>query len=228
MSIKLLVKFSSLQMPFIETPTNCTFQNKTLKVYQIYWILFLTYIILGYARLYYIKIKILALIWGYFIRLALISYYSRLDKIRCDVHIPDRLCQTCFRGFSWLDLTLLCILNDRELWPVSQPADTHNLQRPETVESLFYLYRLTGNKTYQDWGWEIFQSFEKYTRLADGYSSISNVQNPANVGIKNKMESFWIAETLKYLYLLFSDDPDLVSLDTFVFNTEGHPLPMYS
>lgn len=109
-----------------------------------------------------------------------------------------------------------------------KPADTHNLQRPETVESLFYLYRLTGNKTYQDWGWEIFQSFEKYTRLEDGYSSISNVQNPANVGIKNKMESFWIAETLKYLYLLFSDDPDMISLDTFVFNTEGHPLPIYS
>ena len=43
-----------------------------------------------------------------------------------------------------------------------QPADSHNLQRPETVESLFYLYRLTGNKTYQDWGWRIFDAFNKW------------------------------------------------------------------
>lgn len=35
--------------------------------------------------------------------------------------------------------------------------DAHNLLRPETVESLWVLYHLTGNKTYQDWGWNIFQ-----------------------------------------------------------------------
>lgn len=40
-----------------------------------------------------------------------------------------------------------------------QAADRHNLLRPETVESLFYLYRLTGDRKYQDWGWEILHSF---------------------------------------------------------------------
>ena len=38
-----------------------------------------------------------------------------------------------------------------------KPADAHNLLRPETVESLWYMYHLTGNKTYQEWGWKIFQ-----------------------------------------------------------------------
>lgn len=52
----------------------------------------------------------------------------------------------------------------RRLCP--QPADRHNLLRPETVESLFYLYRLTGDRTYQDWGWEILQSFNTYTRVS--------------------------------------------------------------
>ena len=37
------------------------------------------------------------------------------------------------------------------------PPDAHSLLRPETVESLWYLYHLTGNRTYQDWGWNIFQ-----------------------------------------------------------------------
>lgn len=35
--------------------------------------------------------------------------------------------------------------------------DAHNLLRPEFIESLFYMWYFTGNKTYQDWGWQIFQ-----------------------------------------------------------------------
>ncbi len=41
------------------------------------------------------------------------------------------------------------------------------------------------------------------------------------------MESFWLAETLKYFYLLFVDDPDVIPLDKYVFNTEAHPLPIW-
>jgi len=41
------------------------------------------------------------------------------------------------------------------------------------------------------------------------------------------MESFWLAETLKYLYLLFEDDPTVFSFDEWVFNTEAHPLPIW-
>lgn len=61
-----------------------------------------------------------------------------------------------------------------------------------------------------------------------GYSSISNVRDPHNPQPRDKMESFFLGETLKYLYLLFSDDPDLLSLDTYVFNTEAHPLPIWA
>ncbi|XP_055255632.1 endoplasmic reticulum mannosyl-oligosaccharide 1,2-alpha-mannosidase isoform X3 [Moschus berezovskii] len=108
-------------------------------------------------------------------------------------------------------------------------ADRHNLLRPEAVESLFYLYRVTGNRKYQDWGWEILHSFNTYTRVpSGGYSSISNVQDPRHPQPRDKMESFFLGETLKYLYLLFSDDPDLLSLDTYVFNTEAHPLPIWA
>lgn len=108
-----------------------------------------------------------------------------------------------------------------------QPADAHNLLRPETVESLFYLYRITKDKKYQDWGWAIFQSFEKHTKVKDGYSSINNVKSITNPGFKNKMESFFLSETLKYLYLLFSDSDDVISIDEWVFNTEGHLLRIF-
>ncbi|KAK7896832.1 hypothetical protein WMY93_022157 [Mugilogobius chulae] len=110
-----------------------------------------------------------------------------------------------------------------------KPADRHNLLRPETVESLFYLYTFTKDPKYRDWGWDILQSFNKYTRVpGGGYTSINNVRDPVNPGPRDKMESFFLGETLKYLYLLFSDDTDLLSLDKVVFNTEAHPLPIWS
>ncbi|VDI53984.1 mannosyl-oligosaccharide alpha-1,2-mannosidase [Mytilus galloprovincialis] len=110
-----------------------------------------------------------------------------------------------------------------------KPADSHNLLRPETVESLFYLHRITGDKIYQDWGWQIFQAFMKYTKVEGaGFSSINNVRSIGNPGFRDKLESFFLAETLKYFYLLFEDSIDYLSLDKYVFNTEGHALPIYS
>ncbi|XP_051806649.1 endoplasmic reticulum mannosyl-oligosaccharide 1,2-alpha-mannosidase-like [Acanthochromis polyacanthus] len=107
-------------------------------------------------------------------------------------------------------------------------ADRHNLLRPETVESLFYLHRLTNDHKYQDWGWEILQNFEKYTKVSSGgYTSINNVRDPEYPSPRDKMESFFLGETLKYFYLLFSNNTNLISLDQYVFNTEAHPLPIW-
>ncbi|KAK4287887.1 hypothetical protein Pmani_039056 [Petrolisthes manimaculis] len=84
--------------------------------------------------------------------------------------------------------------------------DAHYLLRPETIESLWYLYHLTGNTTYQDWGWQLFQGIEKHCRVENGYTSIGNVRSATDTKPKDKMESFFLGETLKYLYLLFMDD----------------------
>ncbi|CAM6100570.1 unnamed protein product [Calypogeia fissa] len=103
--------------------------------------------------------------------------------------------------------------------------DRHNLLRPETVESLFVLYRVTGEMKYRHWGWEIFQAFETHAKVASGgYSSLDSVTTiPAPK--RDKMETFFLGETLKYLYLLFSDS-SVLPLDKYVFNTEAHPLPI--
>ena len=104
---------------------------------------------------------------------------------------------------------------------------SYSLLRPETVESLFYLYRATKDRKYQQWGWQIYEAIEKHARVKHGYSSIQNVQRIGTLLYMDKMETFFLTETLKYLYLLFSDDPNLLPLDKFVFNTEAHPLPIY-
>ncbi|KAF7544765.1 hypothetical protein G7Z17_g9710 [Cylindrodendrum hubeiense] len=108
-----------------------------------------------------------------------------------------------------------------------KPNDVHNLQRPETVESLFYMWRITGDIRYREWGWEMFRSFVNHTAVPNegGFTSLSNADIlPPKV--KDNMESFWLAETLKYMYLLFSSD-DLLPLDKMVLNTEAHPLPRF-
>eukprot|EP01137_Pigoraptor_chileana_P008823 Opistho-2@56188 len=106
------------------------------------------------------------------------------------------------------------------------PADTHNLLRPETVESLFMLYRITGDNRYREYGWEIFQAFERYCRVpTGGYTTLQDVTRDPPPQ-RDKMESFFLGETLKYLYLLFEDE-SVIPLDEWVFNTEAHPLPLW-
>jgi len=101
--------------------------------------------------------------------------------------------------------------------------DPKNIQRPETVESLFYLYRKTGEEMYRDQAWMIFQSMKKHYRTAyGGWQGLVNVNAPTPQG-DDKMQSFFLAETLKYLYLTFCDS-SVVHLDEWVFNTEAHPL----
>ncbi|KAG5912857.1 hypothetical protein E4U53_005121 [Claviceps sorghi] len=61
----------------------------------------------------------------------------------------------------------------------------------------------------------------KATRTASANSAIADVLSK-NSRKLDAMESFWLAETLKYYYLLFSE-PDVISLDEWVLNTEAHP-----
>jgi hypothetical protein len=102
----------------------------------------------------------------------------------------------------------------------------HYLLRPETVESFFVLYHLTGDPVYREWGWEVFQAIEKYCRVNGGYGGIRDVRSE-NPQADNKMESFFLAETLKYLYLLFDPETPIDLLNKHVFNTEAHPLRMF-
>ncbi len=107
-------------------------------------------------------------------------------------------------------------------------ADRHNLLRPETVESLYYMYKITGDTKYQDYGWKIFEAFEKYTKVEDGYTSIDNVRSVSNTRPRDKMESFFLAETLKYFYLLFEEKSgENVDLKKWVINTEAHLSPIH-
>ncbi|EMD00189.1 glycoside hydrolase family 47 protein [Baudoinia panamericana UAMH 10762] len=96
--------------------------------------------------------------------------------------------------------------------------------RPEAIESVFILYRITGDPQLREDAWEMFLHIQNATMTATAHSAIADVTDEVSGGEKkDEMESFWLAETLKYFYLIFGQ-PGLVSLDEWVFNTEAHPL----
>lgn len=97
---------------------------------------------------------------------------------------------------------------------ITRLKDRKYLLRPEAIESVFVLYRLTGDDYWREKGWRMFEGISKYTRTMMAHSSIDDVTS-MEPRFTDSMESFWLAETLKYFYLLFSD-PDIVSLDDFV------------
>ena len=107
------------------------------------------------------------------------------------------------------------------------PEVPYYILRPETVESLFILQQLTGDQVYRDWGHAIMTSIERYCKTTYGYGALPDVRDTSR-GPDDKMESFFLAETLKYLYMLQAPLEDhKIDLDKYVFNTEAHPLLIF-
>jgi hypothetical protein len=99
--------------------------------------------------------------------------------------------------------------------------------RPETAESMFILHQITGNPIYQEWAWDIFSAITKYSKTAFGYGSYPDVRQQ-NRRPDDRMESFWLGETLKYLYMVQAPmEEHKIDLTKYVFNTECHPTRIF-
>ena len=92
--------------------------------------------------------------------------------------------------------------------------------RPEAIESVFYMWRLTGDDIWRRKGWKMFEAVQSATQTPVANAALKDVTSHLGE-LDDVMESFWLAETLKYFYLLF-DEPTKWSLDDWVLNTEAH------
>ncbi|KER30121.1 hypothetical protein T265_03386 [Opisthorchis viverrini] len=162
-----------------------------------------------------------------------LAYGILHNMTRAHLELAESLMRTCYEMYSQ---TATLLSPENILFDVSNkstkdfwPASTENILRPETMESLYYLYTITKNPKYQLWGRTILDAFERYSKWhAGGYTGKVDVSTPDSERI-DKMESFWLAETLKYAYLLFDEDASSrFPLNKWVFNTEAHPLPVVS
>lgn len=102
------------------------------------------------------------------------------------------------------------------------PIDPFHHLRPELTESAYMLYAATKDPFYIHSGAVMMDSYERHAKVACGYASIKNV---ASKDKQDKMESFFLSETLKYLYLLFTPD-HWMNKENWIFTTEAHPFPV--
>ncbi|KAL9924688.1 LOW QUALITY PROTEIN: ER degradation-enhancing alpha-mannosidase-like protein 3 [Glossina fuscipes] len=99
----------------------------------------------------------------------------------------------------------------------------HHL-RPEFIESTYFLYRATGDHHYLQVGKKVLKALQKYAKVPCGYAAVNDVRTGKH---EDRMDSFVLSETFKYLYLLFTEPRDLlINLDEFIFTTEAHLLPL--
>lgn len=100
------------------------------------------------------------------------------------------------------------------------------LLRPEAVESIFYAWRETHDQKWRDYAERIWKSIYKHCRVgAGGFTDVRHVSG-AHPDKMDKQESWFLAETLKYLWLTFQPD-SVIPLDKYVFNTEAHPIEIF-
>ncbi len=92
--------------------------------------------------------------------------------------------------------------------------------RPEIIESTYILYHYTKDPKYLAMGEKMWRDFVKYCRTEAGYAALKSVVTKEK---RDSMQSFVLAETFKYFYLLFATKPPL-EFDKVVFNTEAHPI----
>ncbi|KAL4938945.1 glycoside hydrolase [Aspergillus oleicola] len=142
--------------------------------------------------------------------------------------------------------------NDKTTWKddiTIKPLDAHNLQRTETVESLFIMYRVTNDPIYRKWGWEVFKAFKKYTIVRDG-EGFTSLQDMTKVlpPKRDDMERFWqvispillmtsclgadlhldAGRDIHISILLLFSPREFLPISELAFNTEAHVLPQFN
>nr|XP_019608827.1 PREDICTED: ER degradation-enhancing alpha-mannosidase-like protein 1 [Rhinolophus sinicus] len=143
------------------------------------------------------------------------AFFPGLQVLMGDVE--DAICLHAFYYAIWKRYGAL---PERYNWQLQAPDVLFYPLRPELVESTYLLYQATKNPFYLHVGMDILQSLEKYTKVKCGYATLHHVIDKSK---EDRMESFFLSETCKYLYLLFDEENPVHKSGTrYMFTTEGH------
>ncbi|XP_058524922.1 ER degradation-enhancing alpha-mannosidase-like protein 3 isoform X2 [Ochotona princeps] len=97
--------------------------------------------------------------------------------------------------------------------------------RPEFAESTYFLYKATGDPYYLEVGKTLIENLNKYARVPCGFAAMKDVRTGSH---EDRMDSFFLAEMFKYLYLLFAEKEDIIfDIEDYIFTTEAHLLPLW-
>lgn len=130
--------------------------------------------------------------------------------------------ETCYREASTTQTKLLPFAYFRD-----KVYSTHVKVDSSLAETYFFLYRLTHNERYREWAWELAQAIQQHAKVAEsgGFSDLKTV-NSVPPTFSDHQPAQFFSSTLKFLYLTFADEEDVLPLEKWVFNLRGHPLPI--
>ncbi|XP_030640038.1 ER degradation-enhancing alpha-mannosidase-like protein 3 isoform X2 [Chanos chanos] len=96
--------------------------------------------------------------------------------------------------------------------------------RPEFAESTYFLYKATRDPYYLEAGRTVLENLNRFARVPCGFAAMKDVRTGSH---EDRMDSFFLAEMFKYLFLLFADEDDLpFDVEDYIFTTEAHLLPL--
>lgn len=142
------------------------------------------------------------------------AYYPGLLALAGEVDSSEE----AFKSWNWLWKTnnLVPMIYDAQRDSVVNPAYILN---PEVIESAWYLYVYTADESYREKGAAYWTSLKEHTRNETAFTALKDVRTGER---QDELPSFFFAETMKYLYLLFMEEPAYTPMDV-VFSTEAHP-----
>nr|XP_046208657.1 ER degradation-enhancing alpha-mannosidase-like protein 3 isoform X1 [Oncorhynchus gorbuscha] len=96
--------------------------------------------------------------------------------------------------------------------------------RPEFAESTYFLYKATKDPYYLEVGRTVLDNLNRFARVPCGFAAMKDVRTGSH---EDRMDSFFLAEMFKYLFLLFAEEEDLTfNVEDYIFTTEAHLLPL--
>lgn len=146
---------------------------------------------------------------------ALDAFFPACLSLAGDVDRAGRLMESCFA--MWIKHGIEPEQYNYVTGKVEMPRYYLN---PEIMESAYYLFQSTHDPLYQNMGKVFFDSLVTYCRTDEGYAELDDVVTKAK---RDRMDPYFMAETLKYLYLLYAPD-EVLPFTKVIFNSEGHPI----
>jgi hypothetical protein len=150
---------------------------------------------------------------------ALDAFFPAVLALGGDVERALKLQDSCYKMWKLYDIEPEMID-----YATMEVITEYYILRPENIESVYYLYVHTKDPKYLEMGKEYFESLVKYCKNDVAYAHLASVKTKEQ---QDAMESFFLAETLKYFYLLFAPE-DTIDFERIVFNTEAHPLKRWN
>jgi len=143
------------------------------------------------------------------------AFFPAVLALSGDVKNAARLEESCFK--MWNKYGIEC---EQFNYATMDTVDPRYQLNPEIMESAYYLYHYTNDPRYLEMGRVFLKNLKLYCRMDEGYSGLRNVATKQRTDL---MESYFLAETWKYLFLLFSP-PETLEFKKIVFNSEAHPM----